>query len=63
MIINTAYDYDKMKHIELCTQLDVPDNVAKGIVQTFLNKLDYKERQQWIAENIKVKTEITEEEL
>tara|TARA_R100000908_G_C3633709_1_gene73292 strand:+ start:144 stop:335 length:192 start_codon:yes stop_codon:yes gene_type:complete len=63
MIINTAYDYDKMKQIELCAQLDVPDKVVKGIVYNFLNNLDYKERQQWIAENIKIQTEITEEEL
>ena len=63
MIINTAYDYDKMAQVEKCVQLDVPEKVARQIIKSFVNKMDYNERQIWIDTNITNIVEISEEQL
>jgi len=62
MIINIPFEYDKIKHQELCAQIVISEETAKEIVKKCLYSMDYYERQTWIAEHAEHKVSISEEE-
>ena len=65
MKLKIAFDYDRMAQKEVGVELDKPEHIARNIVRSHFNKLDYNDRQRWINNNLEedcVK-QISEEEL
>ena len=65
MKLKIAFDYDRMAQKEVGVELDIPEHIARNIVRSHFNKLDYNDRQRWINNNLEedcVK-QISEEEL
>ena len=65
MKLKIAFDYDRMAQKEVGVELDITEHIARNIVRSHFNKLDYNDRQRWIHNNLdndNVK-HISEEEL
>ena len=65
MKVKIAFEWDRMAQRELGVELDIPEHTAREIIKSHFMKLDYKDRQRWIRNNIdddKV-THISEEQL
>jgi len=65
MKVKIAFEWDRMAQKELGVELDISEHTAREIIKSHFMKLDYKDRQRWIRNNIdddKV-THISEEQL
>jgi hypothetical protein len=52
MKVKIAFDWDKMAQKELGVELDIPVHIVREIIVSHFMKLDYKDRQRWIHNNI-----------
>tara|TARA_R110000824_G_scaffold117801_1_gene269826 strand:+ start:926 stop:1129 length:204 start_codon:yes stop_codon:yes gene_type:complete len=52
MKIKIAFDFDRMAQKELGVELDIPNNIAHNIIKSHFMKLDYRDRQRWIHNNL-----------
>jgi len=51
MKLELAIDYSIAKQREEVASVEIKQSLARAMVQDILNKMDYKERQIWIAKN------------
>jgi hypothetical protein len=52
MKVKIAFDFDRMAQRELGVELDIPERIAHNIIVSHFMKLDYKDRQRWIHNNL-----------
>ena len=52
MKVKIAFDFDRMAQKEIGVELDIPEHTAREIIKSHFMKLDYKDRQRWIHNNI-----------
>ena len=52
MKVKIAFDFDRMAQKELGVELDIPVHIVREIIKSHFMKLDYKDRQRWIHNNI-----------
>jgi len=52
MKIKIAFDFDRMAQTELGVELDIPKHIAHNIIKSHFMKLDYRDRQRWIHNNL-----------
>jgi hypothetical protein len=52
MKVKIAFDWDKIAQKELGVELDIPEHIAQNIIVSHFMKLDYKDRQRWIHNNL-----------
>lgn len=59
MKITVAVDYEIPRQREWAADIKLTNEQVRAIVTDYFNKMDYKERQAWIASNIKTRTTIS----
>ena len=52
MKVKIGFDWDKMAQKELGVEIDIPTHTVREIIVSHFMKLDYKDRQRWIHNNI-----------
>ena len=52
MKVKIPFDWDKIAQKELGVELDIPEHIARNIIISHFMKLDYKDRQRWIHNNL-----------
>ena len=52
MKVKIAFDWDRMAQTEVGVELNLPTHIAREIIISHFMKLDYKDRQRWIHNNL-----------
>jgi len=52
MKVKIAFDFDRMAQKEVGVELDIPEHLAHNIIVSHFMRLDYKDRQRWIHNNL-----------
>ena len=52
MKVKIAFDFDIIAQKEIGVELDIPEHTVREIINSYFMKLDYKDRQRWIHNNI-----------
>jgi hypothetical protein len=52
MKIKIAFDFDRIAQQEVGVELDIPEHIAQNIIKSHFMKLDYRDRQRWIHNNL-----------
>ena len=52
MKVKIAFDFDIISQKEIGVELDIPEHTVREIINSYFMKLDYKDRQRWIHNNI-----------
>tara|TARA_R110000851_G_scaffold30635_1_gene83547 strand:+ start:6411 stop:6617 length:207 start_codon:yes stop_codon:yes gene_type:complete len=52
MKVKIAFDFDIMAQKEIGVELDIPEHTGREIIKSHFMKLDYKDRQRWVHNNI-----------